>query len=86
MEWLSARDSAVRETHAEADGQVASMGQAFTVGGERLEYPGDPSGSPAETANCRCSLLPVLTERARRRRMARFFPKAAHTNGNGVAH
>jgi phage portal protein BeeE len=42
MEWLSARDSAVREAHANADGQTARLAEGFDVGGETLAYPGDP--------------------------------------------
>jgi HK97 family phage portal protein len=74
-EWLSARDSAVRPTHADADGQIAGLNEGFDVGGETLEYPGDPNGSPAETIQCRCVLLPVISERARRERpLSRYFP------------
>jgi len=29
---------------------------------ERLEFPGDPSGSPANVVNCRCTMLPILDE------------------------
>lgn len=73
LEWLSARDSAVRETHAEADGQVVSIGAEFEVGGARLAYPGDPSGPPEETIQCRCIADPVLSERVRVRKWNRFF-------------
>ena len=30
------------------------------MGGEQLEYPGDPSGSADQVINCRCSLISVL--------------------------
>ncbi len=53
----SAEDDLVRETHAEADGQVVPVDQPFDVGGESLDYPGDPSGSDAECCNCRCSVI-----------------------------
>lgn len=54
-EWVSANDSRTRETHADADGQqVMGLDAAFDVGGESLEVPGDPSGSPETTINCRC--------------------------------
>jgi hypothetical protein len=89
LEWLSARDSAVRETHAEADGQVTGInGEGFDVGGETLEYPGDPSGSPEETINCRCVALPVVSDEARKRRkLSIYFPsKNGHaTPKNRVA-
>ena len=52
--WLSSRDPKVRESHAAADGQRVKIGDLFNVGGEELEYPGDPSGSPENVINCRC--------------------------------
>lgn len=76
VEWLSARDSAVRESHAQADGQVVALGQAFDVGGSALSFPGDPGGPPEETINCRCTTLPVVNEKARaRRQFKQQFPQ-----------
>jgi hypothetical protein len=54
--WLTAHDERVRPTHAAADGQTVPVGQPFSVGGEHLQHPGDPSGSNAEVANCRCTV------------------------------
>jgi len=85
LEWLSARDSAVRETHAAADGQVAGINDAFEVGGARLEYPGDPSGPPEETINCRCVALPIISERARRSRPISIYFKNGHAPKNRIA-
>lgn len=81
MEWLSARDSAVRPTHADADGEISGINEGFDVGGSTLAFPGDPSGPPEETINCRCTLLPVLSDRARRARpLSLYFPsKNGHT-------
>jgi uncharacterized protein with gpF-like domain len=84
LEWLSARDSAVRETHAEADGQVTPIGRGFEVGGAKLAYPGDPAGPPEETINCRCTVLPVLTERARARIWAPLFPPSKNGHAKPV--
>jgi uncharacterized protein with gpF-like domain len=55
-EWLAAQDERTRETHAEADGQIVGMEDAFTVGNSSLMYPGDPSAPPEEVVNCRCTL------------------------------
>jgi len=53
--WASALDNRTRDTHAEMDGQrIDDMDTPWTVGGTSLMYPGDPSGDPAETINCRC--------------------------------
>lgn len=89
VEWLSARDSAVRETHANADGQTAAaVGGVFDVGGSALRFPGDPAGDPSETVNCRCTLLPVLKSE-RKRGLRHLFapgkPVAAIFERNGVA-
>lgn len=81
-EWLSARDSAVREAHADADGQRARLGEPFIVGGDALEYPGDPSGAPENTINCRCSLLPVVSEDAVSESRWAGFMKGPSKNGH----
>jgi hypothetical protein len=52
--WVSVGDRRVRPSHADADGQSVGLDEAYNVGGEDLMYPGDPSGSEAETAGCRC--------------------------------
>ena len=59
-EWLTAHDNDVRQSHtdAEADGAIP-LNNSFSNG---LAFPGDPSGDPSEVCNCRCTLLPVLSE------------------------
>jgi hypothetical protein len=52
--WLSLKDSRVRETHQEADGQIVPVTSTFTVGGYAAQYPGDPSLPASEAVNCRC--------------------------------
>lgn len=52
--WLATSDRRTREDHAQADGQCVPFDQPFDVGGERLLYPHDPSGSAAQVVNCRC--------------------------------
>lgn len=61
-EWLTAIDGRERPEHAAANGQVVAIDAPFEVGGEALMFPGDPSGSPEMTINCRCTALPVLGE------------------------
>lgn len=60
-EWISASDDRTRDTseadHVDADGQVVGMKEPFIVSGEKLMFPGDPSGSAANIINCRCSVV-----------------------------
>jgi hypothetical protein len=56
-QWQATLDAKTREEHADADGQIVPMDQPFDVGGELLDYPGDPAGSDANVANCRCTVL-----------------------------
>jgi HK97 family phage portal protein len=50
--WLTAEDERVRESHAAQNGQkLTDPGARYRNG---LRFPGDPSGSPGETVNCRC--------------------------------
>lgn len=54
--WTSVGDEKVRDAHADADGQEVESSESFDVGGESLDYPGDPNGSPGNVINCRCGL------------------------------
>ena len=61
-EWLSAVDERVRAWHFTGGGVFSESGQParvpmgsfFFVGGELLDYPGDPLGSGFNIVNCRC--------------------------------
>ena len=57
IEWLTAKDDRVRDSHAEIDGQITYVGTPF---GNGLLYPLDPSGPPGEVINCRCVAVPVI--------------------------
>lgn len=57
QEWLATDDERTREAHSMADGQQVGSGETFSVDGEDLEYPGDPSGDPENTINCRCTVV-----------------------------
>lgn len=52
--WVAVHDSRTRHWHLEADGQTVNQDGTYTVGGEQMEFPGDPNGSAANTINCRC--------------------------------
>ncbi len=56
MEWITARDSVVRESHR-IDGERRKPGEKFSNG---CEYPGDPAGGVEEIVNCRCTVAPVI--------------------------
>lgn len=55
--WLSTPGSRTRPTHSAADGQTVALDHAYTVGGQRMNFPGDHSlgASPDETVSCRCT-------------------------------
>lgn len=64
MEWLSARDSEVRDEHRELDGQIINLGGTFTIesgpyAGKKASGPGDFDDA-ALVCNCRCTTLPVV--------------------------
>jgi uncharacterized protein with gpF-like domain len=52
--WIAGADARVRQTHAEANGQIVEMDEAFTVGGSSMMVPGDAQAPADETINCRC--------------------------------
>lgn len=55
--WRTSHDERVRMGHRDADGQTVPVFMPFQVGGEPLQFPGDPSGSPENVINCRCSVV-----------------------------
>lgn len=58
-QWVSQRDSRVRKSHVEADGQIVSIRAPFIVGDAPLLHPVDPKGPPQEIMRCRCFMVPV---------------------------
>ena len=52
--WLSDHSESAREEHLAADGQSVALSGKFDIGGEALEYPGDPNASAENTINCKC--------------------------------
>lgn len=61
-EWVSASDDRTRDDHAEVDGQIVGIDEMFSVGGEGLAYPGDPSGSGENIINCRCAVSHIVDD------------------------
>lgn len=55
--WDSTNDDRTREDHDAANGQAVGLDETFDVGGENLEFPGDPSGSGEQIINCRCTMV-----------------------------
>lgn len=54
--WISTRDSRTRDIHLDADGQSVDINGFFLVGGDRMQFPGDPSASAENVINCRCAI------------------------------
>lgn len=53
--WVAAADERTRPDHAAAHGTLRDVHEAFDVGGEPLQFPGDREhGSAGQTINCRC--------------------------------
>lgn len=44
------------EDYEGLDGQQVGLEEPFEVGGDELQFPGDPGGDPGETINCRCTM------------------------------
>ena len=54
--WMTRRDGKERDSHFAADGQLVEKDDLFSVGGEKMKYPGDKSSgaSASNLVNCRC--------------------------------
>lgn len=55
--WLATLDNRTRHEHRQLDGQKRKVGEAFDIGGEKIEFPGDPKADPSLVYNCRCTLI-----------------------------
>lgn len=74
-EWVATRDPRTREAHSDADGQTVLMLDAFSVGGEQVQYPGD--GSAENSINCRCTIAFLTPEEMPTDRHRRVDERAA---------
>lgn len=64
-EWLPTMDDCTREDHrAMVSHPPIPLNEKFSVGGELMDRPGDPSASAANLVNCRCALLTYEAEQA----------------------
>jgi HK97 family phage portal protein len=57
IQWLTAGDTEVRETHQFLEGMVVPRGMPFPNG---CLYPCDPGGPAEQIINCRCVAVPVI--------------------------
>ena len=60
--WISALDARTRRppeshfNHYEMNGKKVGQNDVFVVGGEKLLFPGAPTGSAGNVINCRCTV------------------------------
>lgn len=68
-EWLATHDARTRHAHGMADGQRVGVDEPFTIGGEKLMFPGDTShgASGWNIYNCRCTVATSIKGHERKR-------------------
>ena len=64
LEWVTAGDEKVRDSHDEINGETIETGDTFELAGGNLHYPCDFStgADPSEVINCRCVVIPVMNK------------------------
>ena len=68
--WISVQDARTRRPphsiydHLDMNGQTVDEFSPFFVGGENIEFPGDPKAKAGNVINCRCKIVYVLKEDA----------------------
>lgn len=64
--WLCAFVPDSRDSHIAADAEYSAnpiaLDEPFNVGGDSMQYPGDPGGSAANVVNCLCATYPEVRE------------------------
>ncbi|MBT2490637.1 hypothetical protein J7E96_19380 [Streptomyces sp. ISL-96] len=63
-QWLTRRDTDVRDAHERINGQLRLLDEPFTVAGVSMTAPGDPTAPPELVINCRCALALARADRA----------------------
>ena len=60
--WLAIKDKKTRDAHGDLDGDEKDIDEPFHNEIGDIMYPGDPTADPANTYNCRCTLIYVYPE------------------------
>ena len=60
--WYSIGDSRTRPHHSAANGQTVGIEAKFRVGSVEMDHPHDPKAPAGEVVNCRCRMIPVVSE------------------------
>lgn len=63
-QWITRRDTRVRDDHRDANGQLRLLDEPFTVGGVQMDGPHDPAAPASQVCNCRCQLAVYPETRA----------------------
>lgn len=58
-EWITSRDTHVRDSHEHLDGDTQALGESF-IPGITLRHPSDVLAPARESINCRCVSAPVI--------------------------
>lgn len=59
--WLATNDGRTRDAHIDLNGQKRPVDEPFDSPLGKIMYPGDPEASPANTYNCRCTMVYKIT-------------------------
>ncbi|MGW5925246.1 phage minor head protein [Streptomyces anulatus] len=63
-QWITRRDTRVRDAHADVNGQLRLLDEPFTVDGVEMSAPLDPTAPASLVVNCRCVLAVATADRA----------------------
>lgn len=58
-QWMATLDERTRTSHADLDGESVDIDKEFS---NKLQFPADPEGKPAEVYNCRCTMVADLVD------------------------